>query len=414
MNRENTKNAIAFMVLFSVVSLLFAGSAAAMGLSPSRITIDSALKGETYQQSLRVFNLEDSPVVVEFNVTDNFTGWATFYNADDLETPITSGEIPGNGDSFFLMKIHIPEDTPNGEYTGDLVVKTAAGSYTGTETGSSVSHGIKSRMRITVTGDELLSGEVLGITIFDAEVNRETRVRLQFKNTGNVKENPVLKADIKREGSSIDSFEFTGPDFQVGELKSVDFSWDTTGNPPGEYTADVRVYLKDIMIHEEEINFTIFERGALTAFAELMEVSATENVAPGGTARIYARIWNRGDIDITAVLKAEVYFNGELVDVIESDDVYVNKDHFGELIAYYKPETAGVYTLKPEVVFEGKKITLDPVTINAGSGTGLTGQVAGTGLEIAVPVMILIIVIAGVVLVARGRSQPAWKKYSGA
>ncbi len=64
---------------------------------------------------------------------------------------------------------------------------------------------------------------------------------------------------------------------------------------------------------------------------------------------------NTGTIDTKAKFVGELYINGNLVDVVNTDELLVPVGEKSDLIAYLKIETPGDYKIKGHVLYEGKK-----------------------------------------------------------
>ena len=108
-------------LIFALV--ISAVSALGVGISPSSFTIEDALKGETFDQKLTVFNTADESCNYEFVVTEEISDWVSFY-ALDGKTPIDIIKVPGRSSGKIIARFSVPPETPNGIYTGMIYAQT--------------------------------------------------------------------------------------------------------------------------------------------------------------------------------------------------------------------------------------------------------------------------------------------------
>jgi len=68
-----------------------------------------------------------------------------------------------------------------------------------------------------------------------------------------------------------------------------------------------------------------------------------------------ANFENTGEIDTMAKFKGEIYHEGNLLDVLESDEMFVEAGETANLVSYYKIMEPGSYTIRGRVLYSGKE-----------------------------------------------------------
>lgn len=366
--------------LFLLIVLKVEASGLAMG--PTSIRIDNAVRGGEYEKYLFIHSTNNGELNLSANVTGNCSDWIYFYLMEDQTKPVTSFIVPANGDFTLLVKFKIPEDTPTGNYSSIIFVQQTPDAVKPSDGNlSSVGIRVRSTADIAVTGNQIITGEIKSVTTADTEINRPLRIKVSFQNTGNVKEVPLIEVDIKKDDISIDKITYSNTTVKVGLTSVIDVEWNTIGQTVGNYTANVKVYLENNMLGEENLNFNILERGTLTAEGSVLSVESQQQIDLGDVAKIDVEFVNTGQIDVIAKISGEVYSNNKIINTLSSDETLVKIGKTETLTAYFKPTEDGTYLVKGNVVYEGKKEPLSDMTINVGSAA--TGMVAITSPSIS-------------------------------
>ncbi|GAJ08829.1 unnamed protein product, partial [marine sediment metagenome] len=209
---------------------------------------------------------------------------------------------------------------------------------------------------IFVTGNQILSGVVNGISADDVEVKYPLRIKVQFHNTGNVIATPQITVEIAtQDGTAINHF--TSSEFNVKPEKreTILLEWDTTGKEPGDYIANVSVVLGDAIIKQEQLDFAILPTGTLTRSGSLTELIFEGEPGLGILTMIQATFVNTGRIDTKAKFIGDVYHDGTLVDTLQSEELLVAVGNMELLKSYFQPDQPGEYRIEGYVIYEGKR-----------------------------------------------------------
>ena len=372
--------------------------AAGLSISPINIAV-SAVRGGEYQKILNLYNSGSDPLNVLFSFEGNATDWIYLYPEGELDEPISNITIPAETNSKVTVVFKIPEDTAAGNYSSIIFARAFLAEA---DVGTGIR--LRSNVKIFVSGDQILAGAVEDINLKDTEINHPLTIQLQFKNNGNVIARPMIDVNILKNGNSVIRSGYQDQDVGVGMSKTLEVKLNTTGQEVGDYVANVKVYLGENLIDEEDLDFKILERGTLTAQGSILDVESPQHVDPGDVAKIDVEFINVGQIDVLAKISGEIFLNNNLVDVLEGDEVLVSVGKTEELTAYFTPTEDGVYTIKSSVVYEGKKETLQDISIAVGEAS-VTGLFILDTYSLSIIVIVVLAVALIIIGILRDRSK---------
>ena len=381
-----------------VVFLCSSVQAPGLGVSPPSFTVPEALKGGEYECVITVSNTANDDGSYEFRATEPGSEWITYYRADDPETALTLLTIKGQSKEQVLLKIKVPNDAPNMDYTPTIYVRSIPAEAAEGE--GAVAHAIVQipvKGTIRVTGTQVLKGTVKSISTADTEIDYPVKIIVKLQNEGNVIAMPSIAVQITKDGTPIDSFVHDETGVKPGKTDTITVPWNTTGHEPGDYTASVTVSLADETLATEEVPFSILPRGTLTRKGVLESLSIEGEPVLNRVIKVIAAFENTGTIDTLAKFKGELYCNGALVEVIESEERLVEVSDIAQLIAYYKITMPGAYTIKGVVIYDGKETEPEEVSFTVLEGEG-GGEREGThgipGFDSISTLIAFIIIIA--------------------
>lgn len=356
------------ILLIGLIAVLLCSTVQApgLGISPPSFTVADALRGGEYERTITIFNTAADDGDYELGATGGpESGWITFYHTDDPETPITALTIKGHTKERVLVKIQVADDASNRDYTPLIYVSSIPPEAT-TGAGGAVAHAVLKMpvsATIQVTGIQILKGTVESITTADTEIGYPLRIKVAFKNDGNVGANPKIAIRITKDGTLIDSFVHDESSIKPGKTDTINIPWNTT--EPGDYSASVSVSLGDETLATKDVPFTLLPHGALTRKGVLESLSLEGEPVVNRVIKVLAAFENTGTSDARAKFKGELYRDGELVDVLESEEKLVVADEKPQLIAYYKISVPGEYKIKGIVCYEGKDTEVKEVSFTA-------------------------------------------------
>jgi hypothetical protein len=356
---------VKYVLLIGLVLVLSCSTVQAVGVSPPSFTIPNTVKGGEYESSIMVYNTANDEEAYELSATGPGSEWITFYRAEYPETSINKINIKGHSKARVLLKIKVADDAPSMEYRPTIFVSTIPSEATGE--GGAVAQSVM-KMPVTatiqVTGTQTLQGTVKSITAADTELGYPLRTTVEFQNKGNVVAKPKIAVNITKDGQLIDTSTHDETGIKPGKTDTVTVLWDTTGKEPGDYIASVDVSLGEEVLATEDLSFTILSSGTLTREGALNSVSIGGEPLIDRLIKILAQFENTGTGDTKAKFTGEVCRNGELVDVLESDEKLIAAGETANLVSYFRITIPGEYKINGLVLYEGKETEAKEVSFS--------------------------------------------------
>ncbi len=355
------------LLLLLILSIIVIPNAGAVGVGvvPANVSITDATRGGEYEQVINVYNTDTTTSTFRVYATGDIRSWISFY---DLQgNRLTEMTIPGKNRTKILMKFRIPEDAPTGSYKSMVYVESIPGKTATKGAAAQVGIQVPVEINLRVTGEQILSGIVHGITISDTEEGYPLIIRVLFRNTGNVIAKPVINVEIFKGTTQISSFSASNETVKPHRLKEIRLKWDTEGQAVGDYLANVSVSLAGKLLNSSEIPFKILEPGTLTRNGILRMLSYEGKPEVGALIKVLATFENTGKISTKARFYGEVYRNGQLIDVINSEELEVPVRETGVLTSYLKLDAPGAYNISGYVLYEGKKTDKRSIQLEVGS-----------------------------------------------
>lgn len=277
------------IILITIIFLSFisAQTVFAIGQITEPIVIKDALRGQEVSTTLTLLNSEYKEVKYGLRAEGQIADWAVFFSADDtnFKNPITEIETPADQYTNVNVRFKIPDDTPNGEYTGELLVFLASsGELKSEEVSVSVSQQIGRDVTITVTDKEIIKLQANFIPLtYDVPQGKPLKIRVLYDNQGNIAVKPDLQLKITKNGKTVYNAIFPYPEAEEAvraytnkEISLIE--WQTTGQENGNYTAELKVILNGQEIQSSSFKFLIGH------FQDSMWMSAVSFLGGGNLA----------------------------------------------------------------------------------------------------------------------------------
>lgn len=353
-----------------LVGLLSAAALATGGIAvgPSELVFDSVVRGGEYEQVILVFNPGDAEASYAISAEGDAGPWLSFWKQYAPDASADAITIPAASESGVLVKTTVPDDASNGRHEATIVVTSAPAGG-----GSNVGISASADVVVTVTGTQVLSGLVSLISAEDIEVDYPLRIKVSFKNTGNVVATPQIDAEISDGNGLVDRVTYAGTTVKVGKLETIPVEWTADGKQPGDYLAHVVVSLGGETIEQKDLKFAILPLGALSRNGTLTGLSLEGETSLGSLVTIMAGFRNTGQIDTRAKFLGEVYCDGELVSTVASEEYVIPVAGSDALKSYVTLETAGEYLIEGVVNYEGRKTEVKEVSFVVTGDAGRSG-----------------------------------------
>ena len=258
---------IILCVFLLIVDVLKIEKIFAFSIISEPIIIKDALRGTEIIEDFTILNSDNVETTYQISAIGEIANWVQFYSFDDkkLENPISEITLPPNQGGKFLIKIKIPEDTPNGDYKGAIEVtsipKDSSGNF-------SVSLALKlyRDVEITVTDKENLDLETWIIPRhYTIQPGDFLEVKVVYYNKGNVYIKPSLQLKIfslpNKEIVHNAIYPYPEEELPVKPFEKKEFEnlikWPTTGQKKGPYKAEIRVLVDGKEYEKYEFRFKI-------------------------------------------------------------------------------------------------------------------------------------------------------------
>lgn len=357
MKRKSKQIEIAVIITALMILCPAANAGIGLGIAPASITIEDAFKGGTYERTITIFNTGDETGIFGFTAEGECAGWISFYKEEAPDTPITEVTIPGKDKARLIVKFDIPEDIANADYTSTIYAQSVPKGEVGEGMGAQAVIRIPSEVLIQVTGTQILKGTVKSITTADTETDYPLKIKVEFKNEGNVVAKPKIAVAITKTGGGelVDSFVHDETGIKPAQEGTITVLWNTTGRDTGDYVANVAVSLGEELLATEDLPFKVLPFGSLTRRGVLQSLTIEGEPFVNRFIKVHASFENTGEIDTMAKFKGEIYLEGSLLDVMESDEMFVEVGETGKLTSYYKTLESGSYAIKGRVFYAGKE-----------------------------------------------------------
>lgn len=384
------KKIIMLIALIGLVSMVQSVSAMGIGVAPSEVSIENALRGGEAEATVTIFNTGSQDDTFLLSASGDISEWVSYYNKNDPETIIETIDIPGSDKVQVLAVFQIPADAQNENYYGSLDITTAPKNTSTEGVGQHLIVGASSKITIAVTGEQKIDGKVIGITIADTEHNNPLKVKVIFENTGNVIVNPKIDVIIYQNENEVHRYVHQSTKVKPTLTETIIAIWNTTSSDvPEDYIANVTVSLEGRTIESKNVLFKILPFGSLTRQGNLTEIIVEKEPVIGTPLRIGAVFKNTGMIESLAKFSGEVYRDGDFIDTITSDELLVEINKEVMLISYFKPESAGDYLIKGKVTYAGKETPVKEVTFIVPKDKGMPGFGGISGVIMIITLFLL-------------------------
>ncbi|MFQ6026538.1 MAG: hypothetical protein ACE5Q6_03365 [Dehalococcoidia bacterium] len=371
----------AFTLLAIGLMLVGVLPAAADGVSiyPASVQYEEALRGGEYFKTIGVVNNDDIEHTFSLEAAGPLAPWLSFVEAEDRTKEIHSMSAPANARVTALVRLRVPQDAANGTYQGILRTITQSSTDQASATGATVGVGAELVVAVTITGEQKINGSLIDASVIDIEIGFPMRLKSTIQNSGNVQVNPDITLEVLDASGALVQ-ERTFPSVESifpNEIKTLTHELDSEGMEAGDYTARASVSFGDLRLGSQINQFSILPIGSLTRKGDLKSLNLVVQPDPGGLGKLDALFVNIGQIDTRAKFLGELYFGGQLKDVLSSEELLVPVGQEVTLASFIRADEAGEYTVKGKVNYEGKETEIRelqfsvaaPVSTNAEAAT---------------------------------------------
>lgn len=382
---------ILLVLLFSFTLV----SAANLGISPAKINFDNVLRGGYAKGSVSIVIDSENPMTVEVEPTGDIASW--------LNTSEKYFNISVESPHYLSINLDVPEDIPNGNYTGYIQVKIYSSSSV--EDGhivGKIESNVKLKTTVEVVDIELTDCRVSNTQISDVEKGDKTILTLDIENNGNVRISPTITTNIWNSDQTkiIQTSNLSTEEIFPTTRQKFTFELNTEELSIDQYWLDVGV---PKCSYSSVKTFDILEEGTLSAKGVILEIISERNAVVGEIIPINVGFKNIGEKSVTAKFLGEISRDGKVVKILESDEIEVQKSNVEEFKLYFTPESRGNYTISGRVYYEGKRTYEKSLKISASSKS------SSKGIVYSILTIVMIALIYGIYREKRARGASVWK-----
>lgn len=379
---------LAALVVLGVTSVAPAGAQESLGVFPSFLEVPDALRGGTFSRVLAVQNFDaDQATTITIEANGDLEDWVRFTDPETGTEDLTTFDLDANDGREVTLEFAVPDDIPNGEFVGQIVVQSFSG-----EEGEGVGVGLTVAVQatISVTGDEIRDPSLEDVSVEPAEVGIDQRFLATVGNAGNVRVSPRVDVTITRDDDVVAEISSGDAFFRVepGESADAYVDWETSEVAAGDYTAAFSVFdiagREPVLIGESTTDFRLEPTGALTRNAEFVDFVVVNTPEIGGEAVIEGRVSNTGQLEIQAVLDADVRVDGGAPSALTSLPQRIGPGGTAVLELRVPLEADGTYSVTALVNYDGveteqRSLEFTPGQAVVESGDGQGGATVGDG-----------------------------------
>ncbi|MBN2095705.1 MAG: hypothetical protein JW727_06675 [Candidatus Aenigmarchaeota archaeon] len=408
---------LASMILLCQV---FAGLALAggLGIAPSEVHFLNVLRGGYAEVNVTISNPNEVATTVTMVAKGENGDYLTFFSMDQnyIEKPteviLPSGEvavaymktpglllpvsnitIPAKSKADVRIVARPPADVQVGIYRGVITFysnphlnESVEGQY-----GTSIAVALEVPTVIELTGAQNLNFQVTGFNAKNAEMGSPIEFFVSGTNNGNVRATPQVKIEIfdRDMAEIVKVATFNGTEYLPTTKGTDRFEISSENMAEGQYWANITVTLGGKIIANQLLTFDLLEPGTMSRMGELVRIESKVWVNAGEITRVEAIFKNTGELSTSAKFKGEVLLDGEIVEVIESEEMTVPQETTMNLTSYFTPKTPGRYIVNGKVYYSKKVTYPKEVIINVREAEG-----GGVWSFLSNPTVVLVLLIA--------------------
>lgn len=392
---------VLFIVLLSICLSLHAASVSAVGLSVTKAEIlyDNVLRGGYAEDIVYVASDTDFDVPLEYEVLGDIADWISF----DPAANDTNATLYVSRDHVQPLKIIIqpPADAASGNYTGGVRIITGTINKPEGPYGSQLQAAFLIRIRVSVTGEQMLSCNFGGLNIPDVEIGEPIRYSFSVQNSGNVRVRPNISIDIwNQDQSRLVKSIINNYAIDVLPTTSRIFSGESSNNLRiGQYWAYASVAPCS---NSEIISFSVLEKGQIADVGELLRIENKPWASTGEVVPITPIFRNGGQRVVSAKFKGVITLNNRIVKNIDSDFYDVAPGDIINLTVFFTPMKLGQYYISGRVLYNNKLTFEKSSILNVNTGEDITDV---NMLYVVVIIIIVIIILLLLILIRKKRKR---------
>jgi len=385
---------IIFMFLLSTVIVAAAG----LSVTKAEIVYDKVLRGGYAEDIVYVASDTDFDVPLEYEVLGDIADWIYFEPAiNDTNATLY---VSRNHVQPLKIIIQPPEDAASGNYTGGVRIITGTINKPEGPYGSQLQAAFLIRIKVSVTGEQILSCNFGGLNVPDIEIGEPIMYSFSVLNSGNVRVRPNISIDIwNQDQSRLVKSILNNYAIDVLPTTSKIFNGESSSNLRiGQYWAYATV---SPCGNSEIVSFSVLEKGQIADVGDLLRIENKPWASTGEIVPIIPIFRNGGQRVVSAKFKGVITLNNKIVDSIDSDFYDVPPGDIVNLTVFFTPKKQGQYYISGRVLYNNK------LTFEKSSILNVTGEDINeiNMLYVVVLIIIIIIILLLLILIKKKRRR---------
>ncbi len=381
-------------------SVLSAHSAAAIGISPPLVQIDSVLRGSSQTKTIDV-----SKEASQLNEDVAYTVSVRTPYENAVEAP--EGFVIPAGESHYSYTFKINSaQAANGDYEAIFVfTETPVNAETEatdaqTSAVSRVVEGAAAVVKFGIGGSEIVSYQVTDLSAASIEEDDQLLMEYTINNDGNVSWRPdqikLVFTDRQDSAKTFvaeiagDTLEYSEPgtNDQLSFIAPVELA-------QGSYIAVATFIYKDQAVATLTSQpFDVFPANTLAQTGQVVSVKANKaEYQLNENIKVDVEFENTGDTRITGILLADIYKDDSLVDYLRGEELVVDAGETTTFSHFFQFAEAGNYRIELSVEYANKKTEAVSTTF-----TVLKPDTFLTPLMISIIAIVIVSVIAIIIV----------------
>jgi hypothetical protein len=362
-------------IFFLFISI---SSVAAISVSPPRIVAQDLTRGSSYDDLIELSGMNPGDSV-DIAIDGPAAGWFIFDRGNSFI-------YPDEKSITLVVKAQVPVDAANGWHNATAKIRSRPESAAG-ESGASmqVTTGVAVQLSVYVTGDQVRLFQINDVSLITGS-DQPVSILVTIDNKGNVLAKPdsllIEFFDIVTSAVAF-SENISFPDGAKPHVKEAVPLRSKGIVHRGTYRVVTTVYDRGSAIHRQESIVDVSDRD-LKMSGLLMRLEGTDGIVVGSVAKTTAWFMNTGDLPFSAKLIAEVFLDGKLVSVMQSEPVFVEPVKTQKITAYFTPGKAGSYTVIGHVLYEGRTTPSKELGIDVAYGKMTLAIAVGSAIALFV------------------------------
>jgi len=341
----------ALMIFLLVISGVSARSI--VGISPGAVHFKDVLRGGYAERHVTISVDSGKEIGLEIEPRGEIEEWLEFN-----QSLVVSDDKPAR----LFISVSPPSDVPNGNYTGFLRVSTdALGEVPPGHAVAAVRADIDIAITVEITDQEIVGCFARNFRVESVERGDDIVFEASVSNEGNIRLRPTIKIDIwdQEQITLVRNVELRGEEILPTREKALEFSLPSDDFELDQYWADVEIIE---CYSGDTLTFDVLEPGALKANGILRKIFTVPWAEIGETIEIIVDFENVGEKDVNAKFRGKITRDGEIVRLLESEEIIAPISELTNFSFFFTPENEGKYIASGRVFYD-KKRTFEGSTI---------------------------------------------------